>query len=308
MQQAQQQQFSSTKLQRALELADTAAKTGLDMSVVEPSKPMPSPTLDNYQEQKRELILNIARELLCKDALALSMKYGTSLVAQASEIAKTLKPTREQALMRYRRQEQENQRELWKALREAGAEPCQHSRKDYVQVIYTQLEFQSRGENPPIERVLAAAFPDNEKKAKSIGNSTRKSRWNEAYLSDSVRDHHVQKAILCIHGARSVQLRLSARTFRNSLGINRNLYQSCDRITRLEREVDLLAARVKLLEQQMQCTKLREVLADAGCTSSKEKVLALYAEGKRQTAIAEALGMNIDSVKSILRRSRQSPR
>jgi DNA-binding NarL/FixJ family response regulator len=102
-----------------------------------------------------------------------------------------------------------------------------------------------------------------------------------------------------------MQLRLSARTFRNSLGVNATLYRDSARITRLEEDVRRLAERVEILERQMHCTKQRETLDDAGCNSSKEKVLALQAEGMGPTTISEALDMSVNTVKSIIRRSRQ---
>lgn len=99
------------------------------------------------------------------------------------------------------------------------------------------------------------------------------------------------------HGKSCMNRRDSAKTFGQSLGMNATMFKSCDRITKLE-------ARVQLLEQQMESTKNREALADAGATTSREKVLGLYAQGKKQKEIANELGMSPNTVKSIIRRSK----
>jgi len=326
---AQPYQFSadaklSPKLAEIRRLANLAAKTGLDMNEIDnddpvyeteentPSLPVsPSAPLGAKKlllESNQTLLEGAVNDLLCghDDIAKLCSKYGLDVVERAKEIAKTRKPTRQQVMVRYNREERQRSQQLWKDLKSAGVEIRQHSVQDFVRVIQTQLDLQEKGENLSAERVLQLAFPDDEKKARSVSNSTRRARWKQAYKSDAIENHPVQTALRETHGARAMQLRLSTRTFRNSLGVNAMLYQNCNRIACLQRQVDSLTARVEELERQMRSTKLRESLADADCTSSREKVLALRAGGMGPTAISEALDMPVNTVKSILHRSRQS--
>lgn len=101
------------------------------------------------------------------------------------------------------------------------------------------------------------------------------------------------------HGRDSMNRRHTAGTFGQSLGINHAMFKSCDRITKLE-------ARVQLLEHQMQATKQRESLADAGAITPKEMVLSLHANGIRPTMIAKQLGMELERVRSIIYRSKRA--
>ena len=311
--------ISIPKLAAALELANLAAKTGIDMNQIVNDDPVyetkehtpvslsiHSSVQASLKEANQILIQHAVNDLLYGSSADLNTKYGPDVVAKAKELATTRKPTRRQVMTRYRREERQRSRQFWKDLLAAGVEICQHSVQDYVRVIQTQLDLQAKGENPSAQKVAESSFSNDKKKANSISNSTRRARWKQAYESDAIKNHPVQIALRKTHGEKSMQLRLSAKTFRNSLGVNATLYQSCETITRLQQQVDSLTARVEHLERQMRSTKLRETLADAGFTYSKEKVLALKAEGLGQTEIASALGMSVNTVKSILHRSKQS--
>jgi hypothetical protein len=300
-------------------LIELAASTGIDMTkpnndepvynhvvdkVAEVSPALPVSSVSQVESPHQLMVRCAANELKIKSESEVLKEFGPTVFEEARELAKTQKPTRRQVMARHSREEKQHLRQFWRDLRDAGVEICQHSVSDFVHVILTQLDSLGKGENLSVERVLNLAFPDDEKKARSIGNSTRRKRLKDAYKSDAVMNHTVQQAMLETHGVRQMQLRLSARTFRNSLGVNATLYRDSARITKLGEDVRRLTERVEILERQMQSTKQREALDDAGCNSSREKVLALRAEGVGPTAIASALDMSVNTVKSIIRRSR----
>jgi len=98
-----------------------------------------------------------------------------------------------------------------------------------------------------------------------------------------------------VQGKNSMNRRCSAGTFGQSLAIGATLFENCDKITKLE-------ARVQVLEQQIQSTKNRAALDDAGATSSRDKVLTLRRQGKGPTEIARLLDMKLDAVKYHLKK------
>ncbi len=108
------------------------------------------------------------------------------------------------------------------------------------------------------------------------------------------------------HGKDCMNRRDSARTFGQSLGIVCAMFKSWDRITKQGAEIDQLKAREKFLEQQMQATKQREALADAGAFNPKEMVLSLHAKGIGPKMIAEQLGMELERVRSMIYRSKKA--
>lgn len=300
---------TSSKLQAIRALAAAAVKTAPDMSKAEESRESavsPSPVASLAQtESPYQLAMQMAVETVARDSFAKSEQelismYGFDLATRGLELARTMKPTLGQVAMKYYRAEKEMQRAFFRDLKDSGAEFHQHSVEDFVRVIRTQHDLLARGDSSSVAEVLRTAFPSDEKKAKSIANSTRRSRWKKAYNHVSVRNHPVQILIHETQGARVAQNRLSARTFRNCLSVNGTLYGNSKRI-------NALAERVRVLELQMQSTKLREVLDDAGYTSSKDKVLELYRSGVGPTAIAAALAMSPNTVKSMVQRSKKSP-
>ncbi len=226
----------------------------------------------------------------------LRQKYGAAADRAIADL-NSQAPTAQQAFTKYQQQVLEAKRELGRGLAAASTPISRHSVKDYTHVIVTQLDLFQDGGTPSVSAVVNAAFPDDPKKATSIMNSQHGKRRKQAWDSPAIMNHPMEKAMQATHGRDCMNRRHSARTFGQSLSINRAMFKSCDRITKLE-------ARVQLLEQQMRETKARESLSDAGCTSSREKVLALYSQEKGPTAIASELGMNRDTVKSIIRRSK----
>ena len=248
--------------------------------------------------------LSTLEQLALKDVAVLSrekliQRYGQPCADKVIELAKRQAPTPKQAFSEYQREERAAKTKLNSALQATGHQVQQHRENEYTQVIVKQLDLQLEGVNPSVNELLHAVFPDDRKKATSIGNSTRKDRRKKAYDSEAVRNHPMEIAMQATHGTRSMNQRCSTGTFRQSLGINRTLFTSCDRITKLE-------ARVQLLEQQMQSTKQRESLADAGATSSRDKVLSLHAAGIGATEIARQLGMKLPTVKKALQRARKA--
>lgn len=286
-----------TGLQSLLALANEAAALGPDMNVPEiegraiGNKAQPQSSTPEFSSLDREAQ---------KDAAVLSIeklrqKYGHAIADRAA--LKSQAPTAQQAFTKYQQQGREAKRELGRGLAAAGIQIPRHSVKDYTHVLVTQLDLLQDGAIPSVSAVVNAAFPDDPKKATSIKNSQHGKRRKQAWDSPAVMNHPMEKAMQATHGRDCMNRRHSARTFGQSLGINRAMFKSCDRITKLE-------ARVQLLEQQMQITKNREALADAGATSSRDKVLALSAQDKKPTEIAKLLDMPPNTVKSIIRRSK----
>ena len=226
-------------------------------------------------------------------------RYGTARATLAIETTKNQVPTHKQAFGQHQQKIRKANAEFGIALRAAGVHIQHHSLEEFQRVIIKQLDLQLQGDNISISEVLKAAFPNNPKKAVSIGNSRHNKRRKQAYNSEAVCNHPMEKAMQVTHGKENMNRRLCVRTFRESLSNNAMLFKTSDKITKLE-------ARVHVLEQQMQCTKLREAFDDLGCTTSTEKVLALRVEGKGPTEIATLLSMSINTVKSIIRRSKES--
>lgn len=226
-------------------------------------------------------------------------RYGTARATLAIETTKNQAPTHKQAFGQHQQKIRKANAEFGIALRAAGVHIQHHSLEEFQRVIIKQLDLQLQGDNTSIREVLNAAFPNNPKKAVSIGNSRYGKRRKQAYNSEAVRNHPMEKAMQVTHGKENMNRRLCVRTFRESLTNNAMLFKTSDRITKLE-------ARVHMLEQQMQSTKLREAFDDQGYTTSREKVLTLKLEGKGYTEIAKLLSMSVNTVKSIIRRSKKS--
>jgi hypothetical protein len=264
-------------------------------SLVPPSPVAPSPvaTSSTLQLALKDVAV-LSREELIR-------KYGSTIADKAIELTKSQPLTAQQAFSEYQRAERAAKAKLGSDLRATGKQVHLHSENEYTQVIVKQLDLQLEGVNPSVDALLHAVFPDDPKKATSIGNSTRKDRRKKAFNSEAVRNHPIEVAMQFTHGKGSMNQRCSTGTFRQSLGIGRTLFKSCDRITKLE-------ARVQLLEQQMESTKNREALADAGYTTPKEMVLSRHAAGIGPSGIAKELEMEVERVRSIIYRSKKPSR
>lgn len=243
-----------------------------------------------HQTGRERMVQSLATEYRGKSRSEILASLGPGLGAEVGDAMQSQAPTVREVFTKHQKQERENYRALGKGLAAAGVEVRHHSVKDYTHVIVTQLDLLQDGAIPSVSTVVNAAFPDDPKKAKSIQNSQNGKRRKQAWNSSAVVNHPMEIAMQATHGRDSMNRRHSPRTFGQSLSMNAALFKSSDRITKLE-------ARVQLLEQQMQATKQREALADTGATSSREKVLALYDQGKGPTAIAKELGMKLDAVK-----------
>lgn len=293
--------YTGSRLQRFKALAEQAASRGIDMRV--PEQPEQPPAVRQAQRDRMAVALSPLDHEARKDARVLSReqllrKYGPSITDRAITAIKSEAPTPREVFTKHQKQERENNRELGKGLAAAGVEVQHHSEKDFTHVIVTQLDLLQTGVVPSVSAVVNAAFPDDTKKATSIKNSQHGKRRRKAWHSPAVMNHPMEKAMQQTHGKDSMNRRHSARTFGQSLGMNATLFKSCDRITKLE-------ARVQLLEQQMRETKNREALDDAGCATSREKVLILDREGKGPKEIATLLGIPYETVRTIRRRSKQ---
>lgn len=299
-----QRQPYRTRLQEFKELAEEAARISPDMREPEWHTEMPLIRLETGKSVSAAQAPCAALERGARnDAAVLSRedlirKYGHTKADAAIRANKSQAPTLKQSHGKRQRMYREANAEFGKALVAAGIHVHQHSERDYAHVIVTQLNLFQEGAIPSVSAVVNAAFPDNPKKATSIKNSQHGKRRKKAWNSPAVMNHPMEKTMLATHGQSSMNQRNTPRTFGQSLGMNATLFKNCDRITKLE-------ARVQLLERQMQSTKQREALADAGCSTSREKVLALYDQGKRQTEIARLLDMSPNTVKSILQRSKE---
>lgn len=251
--------------------------------------------------QSRNSVFVTFEQVVIKDAAVLSykeliQKYGAERAVMAIARAKAQTPTPKQIFWKHKRAIREADIEKGRALTASGIKVPHHSEADYKHVILTQLNLLLQGINPSVSQLLKTAFPNDPKRAVSIGNSRYRNRRKQAYNSDAVRNHPAEVAMQITHGRASMNGRHSAVTFGQSLGINATLFRDSDRITKL-------VALVHFLALQMQSTKLREALQDVGCNSSQEKVLALRRQRKGPTEIAKLLGMSLNTVKSILRRS-----
>lgn len=258
------------------------------------SPPTAPPAVQQLNERER-MVQSLAKEHKGQSRAALQSFLGKDLGAEVADTIQSQMPTLKQILGKRQQQRREADAECGKALATAGIQVQQHSVKDYTHVIVTQLDLLQGGSIPSISAAVNAAYPNDPKKATSIKNSQHGKRRKQAWDSLAVMNHPLEKAMQVTHGRDSMNRRHSARTFGQSLGINRAMFKSCDRITKLE-------ARVQLLEQKMQITKNREALADAGATTSEEKVFALYRQGKMQTEIAKLLDMKVDAVKYHLKK------
>ena len=256
-------------------------------------RPQAAPQLN----ERERTVQSLAKDYAGKPHAEILNRLGNGLGTQVINALKSQAPTLKQALVKHQSAVRAADAELGRAFAAEGIQVQHHSENDFTHVIVTQLDLLLDGAIPSVSTVLRAAFPDDSKKAKSIRNSRHGKRWKKAYKSDAVRLHPTEKAMRLELDPSDMNQRCTAGTFGQSLGINTTLFKSCDRITKLE-------ARAQLLEQQMACTKTREALADAGAESSRDKVLALDAQGKGQTEIADMLGMSRNTVKSILRRSK----
>lgn len=239
-----------------------------------------------------------------KDAAVLSVeklrqKYGHIIADRAIAAVQSQAPTAQQAYALCEREIRAAHAKRGKALQALPNPPMHHSVKDYTHVIVTQLDLLQDGAIPSVSAVVNAAFPDDPKKATSLQNSQHGKRRKQAWASPEVVNHPMEIAMQHTYGRHDMNRRLTARTFGQSLSMNAALFKGSDRITKLE-------ARVQLLEQQMRETKAREFLADAGCTTSREKVLALHSQGKGPTEIAKELGMKLDTVRKALQRARKA--
>lgn len=264
------------------ELIVEAARTSPDMTISNPDDPEDEPSVVGTQ----------------------SMPMPTAERMVKSLAIESQRPTAQRAFIKYQRQEREAKRELGRGLTAAGIQVQQHSVKDYTHVIVTLLDLLQGGAIPSISAVVNAAYPNDPKKATSIKNSQHGKRRKQAWNSEAVRNHPMEKAMQTMHCTDSMNRRHSARTFGQSLSINREMFEYYDTVIKLKAQVEEQGTRISTLEQQMACTKNREALADAGATSSRDKVLALDAQGKKRTEIATRLDMPPNTVKSILRRSK----
>ncbi|UCV04476.1 hypothetical protein [Dechloromonas denitrificans] len=302
------QHQQGTCLQSLLAQANEAAAPGPDMRVPE----IENRTTCNKakaQTQHSEPELSVLDRAALKDVAVLSrdeliQRYGLPRADKAIELAKSQAPTAQQAFAECQREIRAAYAKRGKALQALPNPPMQHSVKDFVHVICTQLELQLNGVNPSANEVLNLAYPNDPKKAERIGESLRVQRVQEAYDSPAIQNHPVEKAMIEHHGKRSMNLRTQTQKFSHSLSAGVVLFEGYDIANKLKAQVKEQGTRISALEQQMECTKNREALADAGATTSAEKVLALYAQGKKQTEIANRLGMNPNTVKSIRRRSK----
>jgi len=304
---AQKQQYPSG-LQAILDLADQVAAISPDMRVPEQS-PVQQPVVQQTQRDRIAVALSPLDHEARKDARVLSReqllrKYGQSIADRAITAIKSEAPTPREVFTKHLKQQRENNRELGRGLVAAGVVVQHHSVQDYTRVILAQLDSFLEGVILSDSALLRIAFPDDPAKAKSIGNSRNGKRYKQAWGSPAVMNHPMEKAMQRTHNRHDMNRRLTARTFGQSLSMNAVLFKSSDRDKKQDAEIAQLKREVALLKQQMQETKVRESLDDAGCTTSRDKVLALHSQGKGPTAIASALGMNRDTVKSIIRRSK----
>lgn len=279
-------------------------RPALASHIQSPVPPAESPTLQqtsqqqSFAEVQEKAAQGLAREHTGKSPDEIRKVLPGTLGERVIEIVLSQAPTVQQAFGRHQRAVRAAKAEFGKDLTAAGVELKHHSEKDFTHVIVTQLDMLQTGVVPSVSAVVNAAFPDDPKKATSIKNSQHGKRRRKAWHSPAVMNHPMEKAMQQTHGKDSMNRRHSARTFGQSLGMNATLFKSCDRITKLE-------ARVQLLEQQMRETKNREALDDAGCTTSREKVLILSSEGKGPKEIATLLGIPYETVRTIRRRSKQ---
>jgi len=281
-----------SRLEEALALADLAAMNGPNMN--EPEIEAKSPVLQQWQVSLYPEALEAARRL---DRDQLRGKYGDVLADAVLADTQRTPTSAPSAFAEYAREERAAKAKLGRALHASGVPVQRHCVKDYEHVIKVQLDLFQQGEVPSVSQVICAAYPQNPRKAKSLLGSTKKTSWKKAYNADSVKNHPVEIAMRATHGSAGTAQRCTAKTFGGSLGINAAQLRASNRITVLEE-------RVRQLELQMQQTKTREHLDDAGATTSKQKVMQLYSQGKMPTEIAQLLGMKLDTVKSIVRRAK----
>lgn len=313
---ATQGQQRSVHLQSLLDLADLVAATSPDMRVPELEEGhLSTGQLAGTGHQASGSGVQVQPSALDraaqKDAAVLSImelrhKYGQPRADRAIAVVQSQAPTAQQAYAVCEREVRAAYAKRGKALQALSNPPMQHSVQDYELVICTQLEQWALGNAPSVSEVLRIEFPDDPAKAKSIRGSTRVKRWKEAYNSDAVRNHPMEIAMRLTLDKSSINGRLMARNFGQSLSMNAALFKSSGRITKLNVLVEEQGTRISVLEQQMQETKTRESLADAGCATSREMVLALSLQGKGRTEIASALGMKPDTVKKALQRARKA--
>lgn len=306
---ATQGQQRSAHLQSLLDLADLVAATSPDMRVPELEEGhLSTGQLAGTGHQASgsgvQVQLSALDRAAQKDAAVLSVeklrqKYGQAIANRAIAAVQSQAPTAQQAYALCEREIRAAHAKRGKSLQALPNPPMHHSVKDYTHVIVTQLDLLQDGAIPSVSAVVNAAFPDDPKKATSIQNSQHGKRWKQAWASPEVVNHLMEIAMQHKLGRHDMNRRLTARTFGQSLSMNAALFKGSDRITKLE-------ARVQLLEQQMRETKAREALADAGCSTSREKVLALSSQGKGPTEIARELGMNRDTVRKALQRARKA--
>lgn len=306
---ATQGQQRSAHLQSLLDLADLVAATSPDMRVPELEEGhLSTGQLAGTGHQASgsgvQVQLSALDRAAQKDAAVLSVeklrqKYGQAIANRAIAAVQSQAPTAQQAYALCEREIRAAHAKRGKSLQALPNPPMHHSVKDYTHVIVTQLDLLQDGAIPSVSAVVNAAFPDDPKKATSIQNSQHGKRWKQAWASPEVVNHPMEIAMQHTLGRHDMNRRLTARTFGQSLSMNAALFKGSDRITKLE-------ARVQLLEQQMRETKAREALADAGCSTSREKVLALSSQGKGPTEIARELGMNRDTVRKALQRARKA--
>lgn len=301
---ATQGQQRSGHLQSILDLADLVAETSLDMRVPEQSEQSPVQKTQQQQTERERMVQSLAKDCRGKSRAEILHDLGPGLGVEVADAVQRQAPTAQQAYALCEREVRAAHAKRGKALQALPNPPMHHSVKDYTHVIVTQLDLLQDGPIPSVSAVVNAAFPDDPKKATSIQNSQHGKRRKQAWASPAVVNHPMEIAMQHTHGRHDMNRRLTARTFGQSLSINAVLFKSSDRDNKQDAETAQLKREVALLKQQMRETKARESLADAGCSTPREMVLALRDQGKGATAIARELGMNENTVKSIIRRSK----
>lgn len=258
------------------------------------------------QTERECLVQSLAKDFAGKPHAEILNRVGPELGARVIEVLQSKAPTPKQILGKRQQMYREADAECGKALAAAGIQVKQHTEQEYMRVILAQLDSFLEGVILSVSELVRIVFPDDPAKAKSIRGSTRVKRWKDVYSSDAVRNHPMEIAMRLTHDKSCINGRLTARNFGQSLSVNMTFLKSCDRITKQGAEIDQLKARVQLLEQQMQATKQREALTDAGVTTPKDMVLSLHEKGVGPKMIAKQLGMELERVRSIIYRSKRA--
>lgn len=282
---------------KAAELAASPPSSFADMQRAAESSNWVREQVENTHKLYREIAHQLQEGV---SEATLIKQYGADLVARArvyaSEQGLTIKPHLGRAFAKNTNAHKAADKVLYQELGAAGL-LRHHAVEDFAHVLLVQLDCQAKGENPAVGTVLKRAYPEDENRAKSIGNSKNMSNALEALLLGTISEHPVTAQIASVYGGRDLQQREAYPKFCNLLAWNRTAFQMASRIASLETEN-------AELKQQFRRAECREALEVARPKTQAEQVIELHLAEWSNQEIADEIRKKPSDVATILSKAR----